>query len=51
MIAVTTGTFMTPPAGARPEAVGASYRWTSRDGQDLAHRVATDLKALVPGVN
>lgn len=51
MITVTTGTFMTPPAAAHPQAVGASYRWTARDGQDLAHRVATDLKALLPGIN
>ena len=51
MITVTTGTFMTPPTAVHPRAVGASYRWTSRDGGDLAHRVATDLAALFPGAN
>src|SRR5947207_6102107 len=48
MVTVTTGTFLIPPAAARPQAVGASYRWTSGDGQRLAHRVAADLRALFP---
>jgi len=48
MVTVTTATFLTAPAAGRPPAVGASHRWTSRDGQRLAHRVAADLRALFP---
>ncbi|RSM67437.1 hypothetical protein DMB66_15900 [Actinoplanes sp. ATCC 53533] len=49
LITVTTGSFMIPPTASRPDAVGASYRWTSRDGTALAHRVGVDLRALLHG--
>ncbi len=48
MVTVTTATFMVSPGAPRPDAVGASYWWTSRDGQGLARRVATDLTAMLP---
>jgi hypothetical protein len=50
MVTVPTGTFMTPPGAPRPDAVGASYRWTSRDGRSLARRVETDLTAMLPAL-
>jgi hypothetical protein len=47
LITVTTATFMIPPTAPRPDAVGAAYRWTSRDGTALADRVGVDLRALL----
>jgi hypothetical protein len=48
MVTVTTGSFMIPATAARPDAVGACYRWTSRDSRTLAGRVQADLTALLP---
>jgi hypothetical protein len=42
--------FMIPASARHPDAVGASYRWTSRDAHRLARRVATDLTAMVPAL-
>jgi hypothetical protein len=47
LITVTTATFMISPTAPRPDAVGAAYRWTSRDGTALAGRVGVDLRALL----
>lgn len=47
LVSVTTASFMIPPTAPRPYAVGASYRWTSRDSKALAHRVGVDLRALL----
>ena len=51
LVTVTTTTFLTPATARHPRAVGASHRWTSRDGRDLAHRVAGDLKALIASIS
>jgi hypothetical protein len=47
LVTVTTWSFLIPPTAPRPYAVGASYRWTSRDGKALAQRVGADLCVLL----